>query len=214
MRHEIHGSIAQYARLKFEQGEHAWASRGSLLGYSPGISWRLRIPGGITGAARRSMAGEGISLASIEAQGADEYVLVAANAPGHIVEWDLADGPVLATRGAFLAAWGDRIDIDVTVARRAGAAFFGGAGLFLQGISGVGTVLIHARGDFRDVRLDDGEQLLVSTGNLAALAKQVDYDIKSVGGVGKALFGREGLFMTKLTGPGRLLLQSLKHKSE
>jgi uncharacterized protein (AIM24 family) len=212
MKHDISGAIAQYARLEFEAGETAWASRGAIMAYSSGLSWQLRIPGGAGGAARRMMSGEGIALTLIEAREA-AHALIATNAPGHIIEWDLADGPVLTTRGAFLAAWGDHIEIDVAMARRAGAAFFGGAGLFLQEISGSGTVLIHAQGDFRDVRLADGESLRVSTGNLAAFARSVDYAIEGVGGVRKAMFGREGFFMTRLTGPGRALLQSLKRGS-
>jgi uncharacterized protein (AIM24 family) len=35
-----------------------------------------------------------------------------------------------------------------------------------------------------------------------------------VGGVRKALFSGEGLFMTRLTGPGRVLLQTLKRRNE
>jgi uncharacterized protein (AIM24 family) len=106
-----------------------------------------------------------------------------------------------------------KIDIDVTIARRAGAAFFGGAGLFLQRVSGTGTVLIHGSGDFYERRLAEGEQILVSTGNLAAFADRVDYDIQGVGGCRKMMFGGEGLFMTRLSGPGRVLLQTLKRQS-
>lgn len=53
---------------------------------------------------------------------------------------------MVATRGSFLAAWGDTVDISVIIARRAGAAFFGEAGLFLQRISGQGTVLLQGSG--------------------------------------------------------------------
>ena len=95
----------------------------------------------------------------------------------------------------------------------AGAAFFGGAGLFLQKISGTGTVLVHGSGDFQDVRLGAGEQLRASTGNLAAFAEAVDYDIERVGSLRKTLFGSEGFFMTRLQGPGRVLLQTLKRTS-
>ncbi len=209
MNHTVYGNIAQYTRLEFIRGEQVWVSRGSIMGYTPGIDWRLRVPGGIAGATRRSLSGEGIALAFIEATDEGQYALLAANAPGYIFEWDLQDGPVLTTRGAFLAAWGEKIDIDVRVAKRAGAALFGGAGLFLQQVSGSGTVLIHASGDYNDFRFGNNEQILVSTGSLAAFAKGVDYNIKRVGGVRKALFGKEGLFMTKLTGPGRVILQSL-----
>ena len=148
VRHTISGTIAQVARLDLGPGATVWATNGGLMEYSSGVRWDLRLPGGLEGAVRRSLSGEGLSLTHIEADGTDQYVLLAAKAPGHIYTWDLANGPVVATRGAFLAAWGDEVDIRVTVARRVGAAFFGGAGLFLQRIAGRGTVLIHGSGDF------------------------------------------------------------------
>ncbi len=211
MQYQFSGEIAQSVRFDFQPGEYVWASKGSLMAYSPGLTWTLRLPGGLGGAVRRSLAGEGVSLSYLESTQPDQYALLAANAPGHLELWDLQeDGPVTTTRGSFLAAWGSDIDITVTVARRAGAALFGGAGLFLQQISGVGHVLIHGSGDFHDRRMREGEQVLVSTGNLAAFSSQVDYDIQGVGGCRKMIFGGEGIFMTRLSGPGRVLLQTLK----
>ncbi|QDV36147.1 AIM24 family protein [Tautonia plasticadhaerens] len=205
----ILGDIAQRARLDLEPGDAIWASKGSIMAYSDAVRWRLRVPGGVGGAVKRSLAGEGLTLTYIESD-RPGYVLLAANAPGRIGIWDLTHGPIIATRGSFLAAWGERVDITVTIARRAGAAFFGGAGLFLQKVSGVGRVLVHGSGDFDERVLAPGERLLVSSGNLAAFSHSVDYDIQGVGGCSKMLFGGEGIFMTRLTGPGRVLLQSLK----
>lgn len=213
MRYTISGEIAQNVRLDFAPGESVWASNGAIMTYSSQMQWTLRIPSGLSGAIRRSLAGEGVSLTYLQADQPDQYVLLASNSPGHITMWDLADGPVVATRGSFLAAWGEDVDIDVTIARRAGAALFGGAGLFLQRISGKGLVLVHGSGDFHERRLAQGEQILVSTGNLAAFADSVDYDIQGVGGVRKMLFSGEGLFMTRLSGPGRVLLQTLKRQT-
>lgn len=51
MHHTIAGEIAQHARLDFEAGETAWASRGSLMAHSPDLHWTLRVPGGLGGAA-------------------------------------------------------------------------------------------------------------------------------------------------------------------
>ena len=127
-----------------------------------------------------------------------------ANAPGHIHEWDLE------TRGAFLAAWGAGLNITVAIARRAGAALFGGAGLVMQRIEGRGTILVHGRGDFRKADLAAGEELHVSTGNLAAFSSTIDYNIESVGSLRKTFFSNKGLFMTRLMGPGTVLLQTLK----
>ena len=57
--------------------------------------------------------------------------------------------------------------------------------------------------------LGAGEVLRVDTGCLVAFAPTVDYDIQFVGGFKNALFGGEGLFLAKLTGPGVVYLQSL-----
>ena len=210
MKRTIFGEIAQFAKLAVPHGQGLWASNGSIVSHDRDIKWKLRVPGGAGGAIRRSLSGEGLSLTRIESAGNPGCVTLAANAPGHILEWPLAGGSVYTTRGSFLAAWGDPITIDVSVAKRASAAFFGGAGLFLQKISGDGTVLIYGSGDFDDIELGASESILVSTGNLAAFADTVDYEIQSVSGIRNILFGKEGLFLTRLTGPGRVLLQSLK----
>jgi uncharacterized protein (TIGR00266 family) len=213
MQHQILGEFAQYLKLTLDRGESCWAGRGAIMSYDRGIRWALRAPGGLGGAARRMLAGEGVALARVEAERAGAEVSLASSQPGTVSLWNLADGPVVTTRGAFLAAWGD-IHIDVTIARRAGAALFGGAGLFLQRLSGRGTVAIHAAGDLAEHPLAAGASLTVSTGHLAAFGDTVDYDIAFVGGVGKALFSGEGVFMTTLTGPGKVLLQTLKRRSQ
>jgi uncharacterized protein (TIGR00266 family) len=207
----IDGTVAQSARLTLGAGETVWASKGSMIAYGTGLKWNVKVPGGLAGALKRSLSGEGISLTYIEATAAGQSVTLGVNAPGHIEEWDLdASGPVLTMRGAFLAAWGAGINITMAIARRPGAALFGGAGLVLQRIEGRGTVLIHGRGDFRKAALLDGEVLRVSTGNLAALSDAIDYDIETVGSLRKTFFSKEGLFVTRLTGPGTVLLQTLK----
>ncbi len=210
MQYTVTGEIAQYATVTMDVDESMWVSNGSIMAHGDGIRWILKIPGGASGAVRRSLAGEGLSLTLVETSKSGSEVRLAANSPGHIIEWQLSGSSVITTRGSFLAAWGPDISIDVSVAKRASAAFFGGAGLFLQKLSGTGTVLIHGSGDFTDLTLEQGQSVLVSTGNLAAFSETIDYQIQTVSGVRNVLFGKEGLFMTKLTGPGRVLLQSLK----
>jgi uncharacterized protein (TIGR00266 family) len=210
MQYSIEGELAQVAHLVMDRGEACWASRGALVALDPDLRWTLRVPGGAGGAARRMMSGEGIALTYLEASRDGQRATLAANQPGKILAWDLDAGAVVATRGSFVAAFGPNVCIDVTLARRAGAAFFGGAGLFLQKLSGSGTALIHGAGDFVEHELAKGEAILVSTGSLAAFAETVDYDIQGVAGCRRVAFGGEGLFMTRLTGPGRVLLQSLR----
>ncbi len=205
----IDGVIAQSASMTLNSGQTMWVSRGSLMAYDEGIEWELRVPGGAGKAVSRMLSGEGLSLTHVTAVRPDARVVLTANQPGKLVTWDLDNGPIICTSGAFVAALGD-VNIDVTVARRAGAALFGGAGLFLQKLSGSGIAIVHGSGDFSEHHLAAGQKLLVSTGNLAVFSAEVDYDVRGVGGCLKSLFGGEGLFMTELTGPGWVMLQSLK----
>jgi uncharacterized protein (TIGR00266 family) len=211
VQHRIIGQFAQYLQLNFARGETCWAGKGAIMSHGTGIRWELRAPGGVAGAARRLLSGEGIALNHVAASRDDAVINLASNQPGTISIWDLTQGPVLTTRGAFIAAWGN-VDIDVSIARRPGAAVFGGAGLFLQRLSGTGTMAVHAAGDLDARSLAPGEALTVSTGHLAAFGAGVDYDVAFVGGVRKALFSGEGAFMTTLTGPGEVLLQTLKRR--
>ncbi|MBX3419137.1 MAG: AIM24 family protein [Pirellulaceae bacterium] len=70
--------------------------------------------------------------------------------------------------------------------------------------------MISVGGDLEEVALPPGQSLRLSSGNLAAMLQSIDYNIEFVGGLKKSLFGGEGLFMTELTGPGKVLLQTLK----
>jgi uncharacterized protein (TIGR00266 family) len=210
----IDGVIAQTLHLTFARGESCWAAKGSIVAIDGGIEWNLRMPGGAAGALRRGLAGEGLTLGHLQARREAARAVLGGNSAGKIAVWELgAGGGVLATRGAFLAAVGEA-DISVAVARRAGAAFFGGAGLFLQRLRGTGTVFLHGAGDFLEYELGRGETMAVSTGNLAAFAEGIDYRVRSVGSLRKVFFGGEGLFMTELVGPGRVLLQSLKRRGQ
>ncbi len=205
----IDGVIAQSATITLNRGQTLWSSRGSLMAYSDGIDWSLKVPGGAGKAIGRALSGEGLSLTYVEASRDGAEAVISANQSGKIVTWDLTRGPIVCTSGAFVAALGD-VDISVTTARSAGAMFFGGSGLFMQRLSGRGVALIHGAGDFIERQLAPGEKLLVSTGNLAVFSAEVNYDVRSVGGCMKSIFGGEGLFMTEMTGPGWVMLQSLK----
>lgn len=204
----VDGVISQVLRLELNKGQQLWVSRGGLLAYQ-GVKWQLKVPGGAGKAVGRMMSGESASLVRVTAERDGAPVVVSSNQPGKLATWDLSKGPIVCTSGSFVAALGD-VDINVTMARSAAAMAFGGAGLFLQKLSGTGIAVVHGAGDFVPVQLAEGEKILVSTGNLAVFSGGVDYGVRGTGGCLKSLFGGEGLFMTELTGPGWVMLQSLK----
>jgi len=206
---KVDGEIAQTVTLTLDHGQSLWCSKGSLLGHSDGVDWMLKVPGGASKSIGRVLSGEGATLTRITSQRSNGKVILTANQPGKLVTWDLSRGPIVCTSGSFLAALGD-VNIEVTAARSAGAMFFGGAGLFMQRLSGKGLAIVHGSGDFIEHQLRRGETFLVSTGNLAVFSGEVQYNIRRTGGCLKSLFGGEGIFMTEMTGPGWVMLQSLK----
>jgi uncharacterized protein (AIM24 family) len=68
---------------------------------------------------------------------------------------------------------------------------------------------VHAGGTIIKRELQHGETLRVDTGCLVAFSPSVDYDIQFVGGFKNSLFGGEGIFLARMTGPGPVYLQSL-----
>ena len=93
--------------------------------------------------------------------------------------------------------------------KKLGAGLFGGEGFILERLTGPGLVFVHAGGDFVEFTLAPGEGLQVETGCIVAFDESVDYDIQFVGGIKTAIFGGEGLFLATLTGPGKVVLQSM-----
>jgi uncharacterized protein (AIM24 family) len=130
--------------------------------------------------------------------------------PGKIKALDLREwgGEIIAQKDSFLCA-ARGISLDIAFTRRIGAGFFGGEGFILQRLNGDGLAFVHACGAVIERDLKPGEQLRVDTGCLVAMQSSVDYDIRTVPGIKNALFGGEGIFLVHLTGPGKVILQTL-----
>jgi uncharacterized protein (AIM24 family) len=78
----------------------------------------------------------------------------------------------------------------------------------LQRLFGSGLAFLEVDGDMVERTLAPGEVLKVDTGNVVAFDTSVSYEIETVKGLGNIFFGGEGLFLTRLTGPGKIILQT------
>ncbi len=79
----------------------------------------------------------------------------------------------------------------------------------MQKLEGDGLAFVHAGGSLLKRALKAGETLMIDTGCVVAYTPSVDFDIQYVGKIKTALFGGEGIFLAKMTGPGTVWLQSL-----
>ena len=167
--------------------------------------------GGIFQGLKRIVSGENFFITSFLNSGAKKSkVMFAAPYPGKIIPLDLGKlgGDFLCQRDGYLCS-AEGIDITVEFTKRIGAGLFGGEGFILQRLKGDGLAFVHAGGTVIEKQLGHGETLRVDTGCLVAFQPSVNYDIQFVGGVRNVLFGGEGLFYAKLTGPGMVYLQTL-----
>lgn len=60
-----------------------------------------------------------------------------------------------------------------------------------------------------EMTLAPGEVVKVETGLVVGFESTVDYSIAVAGGVKTVFFGGEGLFLATLTGPGKVVMQSM-----
>jgi uncharacterized protein (TIGR00266 family) len=209
----IHGDNLQVARVRLKPGQEVFAEAGKMLYKTPSVQWETRMQGDsigqkIWGAVKRKLMGESLFLTYFRALSAGE-VGFAGSYPGRIQPFDLAAGQsVLVQRDSFLFAQVG-VQLNIAFVKKLGAGFFGGEGFILEKLTGPGTVFIHGGGDFIEFNLRPGEMLQVDTGCIVGFDETVNYDIQMAGGIKTAMFGGEGLFLASLTGPGRVIVQSM-----
>ena len=126
----------------------------------------------------------------------------------HSVNYVITLYTVIAQKSAFLAAEMS-VNMSIHFQRKLGSGFFGGEGFIMQRFEGSGMVFLEIDGSVITYDLQAGQSMLVDTGYLAAMTEGVSIDIESVKGIGNKLFGGEGFFNTKVTGPGRIWLQTM-----
>jgi uncharacterized protein (TIGR00266 family) len=167
--------------------------------------------GKLVGAGKRLLTGESLFMTVFTHEGAGKArVAFAAPYPGTILALDLGKhgGKLICQKDAFLAA-AKGVSIGIALQKRIMTGLFGGEGFIMQKLEGDGLVFVHAGGTLVERELAAGEELHVDTGCLVALSRDVSYDVVTVGGVKSMIFGGEGVFFARLTGPGHVWLQSL-----
>ncbi len=211
--YEIFGDNLQVARLKMTPGQELYAEAGKMVYKTPSISWETRMSGNsigekLWGALKRKVMGESLFLTYFRSSGSGE-VGFAGDYPGRIQVFNLSSGQsILVQRDSFLCAQ-STVQLNIAFTKKLGAGFLGGEGFILEKLTGPGTAFIHAGGDHLEFTLKQGEMLQVDTGCIVAFEESVSYDIQFVGGIKTAIFGGEGLFLATLTGPGKVIIQSM-----
>ena len=208
MQYKIIGEPLPVVECQLAAGEAMITERGSMCWMSPNMKMETSA-GGMGKAFGRMFSGESMFQNTYTAQGGPGMISFASSFPGSIRVIDIAPGrEVVVQKSGFLASEAG-IELSVFFQKKAGAGFFGGEGFIMQKLSGQGTAFVEIDGYAVEYELAPGQQMVIDTGYLAMCDASCSIDIQQVKGVKNVLFGGEGLFNTVVTGPGKIVLQTM-----
>lgn len=212
MQYKLLGNIMPAVEVTLNRSEKMYTQSGGMAWMSDGIGMDTNAKGGIMKGFGRMFSGESFFMTTYMAQRDNAVIGFSSTVAGEILPIDLRSyGSLICQKGAFLCAQ-ESVNTKVIFTKKFSAGLFGGEGFILQEMSGNGMVFLEIDGNKVEKDLQPGEVIKVDTGNVVAFENTVNYDIETIKGGMNIFLGGEGLFLTKLTGPGRVILQTQNFK--
>ena len=209
MKYEILGKTVPVVEATLNKDESLYTQSGGMAWQTEGIEMKTNARGGVVKSLGRMFAGESIFMSSYKAEVDGAKIAFATTVPGDIIPVDMSNEPegMILQKRAFLCAE-ESVELTIKLTKKFSVGLFGGEGFILQEAKGNGMLFLEVDGDPIIKELAPGEMLKVDTGNIVAFEPTVSYEIETVKGLGNIFLGGEGLFLTKLTGPGKVIVQS------
>lgn len=208
MRYEIVGEPLPVAICDLDAGEYVITESGAMSWMTDNILMET-VGGSIGGVVGRMLSGEKMFQNRYTAQHKAGQIGFVSRIPGSIRAYDIRPNKgLIVQKGGFLVGTSG-VELSVHFKKKLGSSLFGGEGFIMQKISGNGTVLLEIDGFAVDYDLEAGEKVIVDTGYLAVMEETCTMDIQMVAGIKNMLFGGEGMFLTSITGPGKVVLQTM-----
>ena len=209
IKYEIEGGSLPVVICYPEVGQTHCTQSGAMSWMSPNMQMQTNSGGGFKKALGRLFSGDSIFMNEYTPQGGNGMIAFASSFPGSIIPFEITNGNGIIVQKSGFLAMEKGLDLSVFFQKSLGRGFFGGEGFIMQRISGEGTAFVEIDGYCKEYTLAAGESIIVDTGYLAAMSETCTMDIQTVKGIKNALFGGEGLFNTRITGPGKVYIQSM-----
>ena len=182
---------------------------GAMSWMSPNMKMETNSGGGIKKAIGRLFSGESIFMNEYTSMSGEGMIAFASTFPGSIIPYEVTENSGIIVQKRGFLAMEKGLDLSIYFQKKLGKGLFGGEGFIMQRISGNGMVFLEIDGYCKEYDLAPGESIIVDTGYLAAMSDTCTMDIQTVKGIKNMFFGGEGLFHTKITGPGKIYIQSM-----
>ena len=209
MKYEIFGGSFPAAEVELDTNETVFTQSGAMAWSDSTIEMSTDMQGGFLKSLGRMFSGTSLMFVTHRATHDYSKITFSSAFPGTIKAFDVdPQHEYIAQKSAFLV--GDpSVNVEAIVNKKFLAGLVGGEGFVLQKLSGQGTFLAEIDGSVKEIELGIGETLSVDTGHVAIFESTISYDVERVKGAKNIFFGGQGLFLTTLTGPGKVWLQTL-----
>jgi len=209
IRYEIEGGNLPVLICYPEAGQTLCTESGAMSWMSPNMKMDTNTGGGFKKILGRMFSGESIFMNEYTPQGGCGMIAFASSFPGSIIPYHVTpDNGIIVQKRGFLAME-KGLELSVFFQKRLGKGLFGGEGFIMQQIKGNGLVFLEIDGYCKEYDLAACESIVIDTGYLAAMSESCTMDIETVKGAKNIFLGGEGLFNTRITGPGKVYIQSM-----
>ena len=209
IRYEIEGGNLPVVICYPESGQTICSESGAMSWMSPNMVMETNSGGGARKVFGRLFSGESLFINEYTSLGGQGLIAFASSFPGSIIPYQVTPGNGIIVQKSGFLAMEKGLDMSVYFQKRLSRGFFGGEGFIMQRITGNGIVFLEIDGYCKEYDLAPGQSIIVDTGYLAAMTESCSMEIQTVKGFKNDLFGGEGIFHTRITGPGRVYIQSM-----
>jgi uncharacterized protein (AIM24 family) len=204
---QVDGEIVPAFEVNLADGESVYFEHHVLL-------WKeARVPTAVlplTGMMKRLLAGMPLVITTVTGPGRAAF---SRDATGELVLMPLHPGTELDVREHAFVLASRSIDFSYVRIKGLRNILFGGQGMYMDrfvATDAPGLLVLHGYGNVFERRLAAGESILVEPGAFlykdASVTMQVEMQRFSTG-----LLGGMGMSLVRMTGPGRLGIQSMYH---
>ena len=209
IRYEIEGGNLPVLICYPEEGQTLCTESGAMSWMSPNMRMDTNTGGGFKKMFGRMFSGNSLFLNEYPAEFGTGLIAFASSFPGSIIPYQVTPGNGIIVQKRGFLAMEKGLELSVYLQRRLGKGLFGGEGFIMQRITGTGLVFLEIDGYCKEYELAAGQSIVVDTGYLAAMSESCTMDIETVKGAKNIFLGGEGLFHTRITGPGKVYIQSM-----
>lgn len=207
MEYEIKGNNLPVVICHLKKGEAVLTDSGAMSWMDPVMKMET-VSGGLSKTFGRMFSGETMFQNRYQATD-DGMIAFASSFPGNIKAIEVRPGAEIVVQKSSFLAGSDSIEMSVFFNKKFSSGFFGGEGFIMTKIGGEGIVFLEIDGSAIEYDLLPGQQMVIDTGYLAMMETTCTIEVQSVKGVKNKLLGGEGFFNTIITGPGKIILQSM-----